>query len=109
MRAVKKNREYVVNDGNKDFYVKQGFDIVDDDGKIVEHGKGKSVSFKEYESVKKELDELKAKRASDEDKEDEIEILRAYALEHEIDLGKASTISGIVKKIKEYVPEESGE
>lgn len=49
MKAIKENKEYTVTEENKDFYVRQGFDIVNDDGNIVEHGKGKQIDYSEYQ------------------------------------------------------------
>ena len=55
--------------------------------------------------MKKELEELKENHGNADD-EDVMDILRCFAHEHGIDLGKSSSVSGIVKKIKEHVPKE---
>lgn len=103
MKAVKDNKEYVIGESQKKFYQDAGYDIRDDDGEVITYGRGKTVPYDEYEAVRKELDALK--KASDSVyNEDVINILRSYAHEHGIDIGKASTVSGIVKKIKEYAP-----
>lgn len=64
MIAVKGNRSYTITDADKAFYKKQGFDIVGDDGRILEHGDGKTVPYDKYEKVVKELEELKTKKKS---------------------------------------------
>lgn len=51
MKAIKANKEYTVTEENKDFYVKQGFDIVDEEGKILEYGKGKKVDYSKYQNL----------------------------------------------------------
>lgn len=105
MKAVKDNKEYMIDESQKKFYQDAGYDIKDDYGEVIAHGRGKTVPFGEYEAVKKELEELK-ENSDAVDSEDVIDILRCFAHEHEIDLGRASTVSGIVKKIKEYAPKE---
>lgn len=66
MKARKGNKIYNIVDAEKDFYLKQGFDILDDKGNITDHAPGKSVSFEEYQKLKekaakleKEIKELK--------------------------------------------------
>lgn len=62
MKAIKENKVYTVDNTTKDRYVKAGYDIYDDNGKLVENAKNKTVPYDEYEKVKKELEELKAKK-----------------------------------------------
>lgn len=69
MYAKKLNRVIQVNEQTKDFYVNQGYDICDDKGKVIEHGKGAKVSAvafeklaEENEKLKKQIEELKAKK-----------------------------------------------
>lgn len=56
MRAVKGNMEYDITEAQRKDFVKQGFDIIDGTGKVVEHGAGKTVPYAIYQ---KSLDELK--------------------------------------------------
>lgn len=58
MKAVKANKEYVVTEENKAFYVKQGFDIIDDDGNLVAYGKGKTVPYDDHVQAVKEVERL---------------------------------------------------
>lgn len=59
MKAVKGNKVYTITEAEKAFYAKQGFDIVDDEGKVIQHGAGKKVSFEDYEALKAENEKLK--------------------------------------------------
>ncbi len=52
MKAVKANKEYTVTEENRASYVAQGFDILDDKGKVIQNGKGKTVDYGEYEKLK---------------------------------------------------------
>lgn len=114
MRAKKDNKIYqVTTDAEKERYLKEGFDIYDDSGKIVEHSPVKKIAYGEYAKLKEENTALKAElenvqkvaeeavSGTSEENAAVVEILCAYALEHEIDLGRATSVSGIVKKIKE--------
>ena len=61
MVAVKGNVEYRITEAEKAMYIKNGFDILDDSGKKIADGAHKTVSYEQYEKVRKELEELKAK------------------------------------------------
>lgn len=61
VKALKGNREYSITEAEKTFYQKQGFDIIDDKGEVIEYGAGKTVSYEQYVAVVKELTELKEK------------------------------------------------
>ncbi len=61
MKAKKDNKVYEVDKITKDRYVKDGYDIYDDEGKLIECAKNKTVPYEEYEKIKKELEELKKK------------------------------------------------
>lgn len=59
--AVKGNREIAVeNDAQAKDLVKQGYDIVGGDGKLITAGRGKSVPYEQYEKVQTENETLKA-------------------------------------------------
>lgn len=64
MRAVKGNRVYTIDESSKARYQNEGFDIFDDKGDIVAHGKGKTASYAEYDTVKKENESLKQQLAA---------------------------------------------
>lgn len=116
MKARKENKVYqITKDAEKQRYLKAGYDIYDDEGKIVEHSPLKKVAYAELEKVqvenavlKEELETLKTENAAlregNADDAEVIAILTEYASEHEIDLGRATTVAGIAKKIKEAAP-----
>ena len=45
MKATKGNKVYTIDETQKAMYQAQGYDIVDDEGKIVQYGAGKTVSY----------------------------------------------------------------
>lgn len=51
MKAVKGNKEYLIDESQKKNYQDRGFDIIDDDGSVVTYGRGKTVPYDEYEKV----------------------------------------------------------
>lgn len=61
MRAVKGNRSYTITENDKEYYRKQGFDIIGEDGQVLEHGAGKTVPYEEYAKVLAENKKLKEK------------------------------------------------
>lgn len=63
MKAVKGNKVYLVDEKNKKDYQDRGFDILDDDGKVITYGRGKTVPYSDYEALKKENEALKAAAA----------------------------------------------
>lgn len=110
MRAKKENKVYrIATESEKKRYLNEGFDIYDEDGKIIEHSPKKKIAYGEYAKLQEENEALKAEVSAlkesagtnDTDNAKVIDVLTAYAKEHNIDLGKATTVSGIVKKINE--------
>lgn len=60
MTATKGNKVYTITEQEMQFYVDSGFDILDDTGKVIKHGRGKTVPYDEYLALKEELEALKA-------------------------------------------------
>jgi len=60
MKAVKRNKQYTIDETQKKHYVESGYDIYDDKGKLIENGRGKTVSYEEHMKVVEELEALKA-------------------------------------------------
>lgn len=59
MRAVKDNKVYTVStDQEKQFYMNNGYDIIGDDGKVVEYGVGKTVPYKDFAALKEKCSAL---------------------------------------------------
>lgn len=100
MKAIKGNKVYSITENQKKFYEDSGFDILNDHGEIIAYGKGKTVPYAKYAEVLEALEAAKSGDCQTESKE-VLEILKAYAQEHNIDLGKATTVSRVVKKIQE--------
>lgn len=62
MKAVKDNKIYTIErDFEKSRYLKEGFDIYDDDGKILEYSPLKKIAYSEYAKVVEENKVLRAK------------------------------------------------
>jgi len=51
MKATKGNKVYTIDETQKESYVAQGYDIVDDEGNIIKYGAGKSVSYEKYKEL----------------------------------------------------------
>lgn len=103
MRAVKDNKVYDISKVQKEEYLSLGYDIYDDEGQLLERSPKATVPYLDYEKVVKERDELKAqlnKISGDKFSAMEADELKAYAIEHGIDLGNATSKEGIIKKIK---------
>ena len=115
MTAEKGNKVYKILESEKAGYIAKGFDIFDESGKKISSGSGKTVSVEEYEKLKQENAALREEMKDAENNSDEegvVDILKEYASEHQIDIGQARTVSGIVKKVKEQLheqPEKAGE
>ena len=63
MRAVKGNREYTIDETQQKGYQDMGFDILDEDGKVVAYGRGKTVSYEEHVKAIREIEKLRARIA----------------------------------------------
>ncbi|MFV0394669.1 MAG: hypothetical protein ACK5LC_09780 [Coprobacillaceae bacterium] len=125
MKAIKGNKVYTISIKEKDAYLKQGYDVIDDAGNktispatnitVAEHKKKVEEAVKSKDA---EIEELKAKLAAKDAEieelkagnEDEITIspdmpvedLKAYAEEHGIDIGGAQAAKGIYDKIRAF-------
>lgn len=60
MKAIKNNKVYTVNEITKAQYLSQGYDIYDDNGKLLDKSPTATVPYSEYAEVKAELDKLKS-------------------------------------------------
>lgn len=58
MKATKGNKVYTIDETQKSMYQAQGYDIIDDDGKVIEYGAGKSVSYEEYKALEEKTTKL---------------------------------------------------
>ena len=71
MTAEKDNKVYTIDESMKNHYAAEGYDIKDDDGNVIAYGKGKTVSYEEYQKVVQELEALKDEKQKDEKQKDE--------------------------------------
>nr|DAE45611.1 MAG TPA: Thioester coiled coil peptide [Caudoviricetes sp.] len=71
MKATKGNKVYTIDETQKAMYQAQGYDIVGDDGKIVQYGAGKTVAYEEYKVLEEKVAKLEKenKKLKDEIKE----------------------------------------
>lgn len=78
MKARKENKEYTITPDSKEAYQEDGYDIFDDNGKMIARGRGKNVSTELYEKVLEENEKLKKelkaikKEASEKSKEEAV-------------------------------------
>ena len=64
MKAKKENKVYTINtDQEKSRYLKEGYDIYDDNGNLLEHSPLKKIAYSEYAKLLAENTALKARVA----------------------------------------------
>lgn len=97
MKATKGNKVYEVTEEQKQFYIDCGYDILDDEGNVVAYGKGKTVPYEQYAKLKEGLEEQNEKSND----AALVTVLQEYCKYKQIDIGKAATVSKIMKKIEE--------
>lgn len=105
MTAEKGNKVYTIDESMKARYLSEGFDVRNDEGKLISFGKGRTVPYEEHLKVLDELNALKAEKKQEPDQFSDmsIEELKAFAETNNINIGNASSQSGIVKKIREIL------
>lgn len=59
MKALKGNKVYTIDEKQKKNYVDAGFDIQDDNGKVIAYGRGKTVPYMDHVLLKEENEKLK--------------------------------------------------
>ncbi len=61
MKAKKENKVYTINtEQEAQRYLKDGYDIYDDDGNVRDYSPKKKIAFSEYMKVVKEIERLQA-------------------------------------------------
>ena len=70
MKASKGNKVYTIDETLKFSYQAQGYDILDDEGNIIQYGAGKTVSYEEYKALEEKSIKLEEedKKLKDENK-----------------------------------------
>lgn len=101
MKAVKNNKVYTITEEQQKFYADAGYDILGEDGTVLIHGRGKTVPYEKYAAAAEEARQLREQTGGAVNQEEVFKVLMVYCQEHEIDLGKTTTVSGALKKIKE--------
>lgn len=74
MRAVKGNKEYMIDESQQKGYQDMGFDILNDDGVVIAYGRGKTVLYDEHMKAVKEIEKLQELAA---ERSAEIDALKA--------------------------------
>ena len=103
MKAIKENKVYSINEQQELHYLSQGFDIHDDNGELIKRSPKATVSYSEYAELEAAHMELMAayeRLAGDGLGEMDVEQLKIYAAEHNIDIGQSTSQEGILKKIR---------
>lgn len=95
MFARKENKEYRINDSMKSAYLNDGYDIYDEDGKVIEYSPKKKITMTEHlEEVAKLKEEIEVLKATPSDTlQEEIETLKA-------ELEKAKKVPNNAKDLK---------
>ena len=75
MKALKGNKEYIIDEKQKKAYLEAGFDIKDDDGKVIAYGRGKTVPYADHAALKAENEALKAENEALKARNAELEAL----------------------------------
>lgn len=107
-KAKKENKIYKISESQISQYSDMGYDIYED-GELYKRSPKTKVSYQEYEALLKENEQLKAELAElkgDELSAMSVDELKAYAEEHGIDIGNATSKDGITKKIRASLKNE---
>ena len=64
MKAVKENKVYTIDETQRKAYAAQGFDITDENGRIIKYAAGKTVPYAQYATVLEENNRLKKQLAA---------------------------------------------
>ena len=51
MKATKGNKVYTIDEVQKDGYIAQGFDVLNDSGEVIAYGRGKTVPYGDYAAL----------------------------------------------------------
>lgn len=60
MKAVKANKQYTIAETEKASYLAQGYDIIDDNGTVIEHSPQATVSYSQFAALLAENSALAA-------------------------------------------------
>lgn len=65
LKVKKGNKVYKISEAEKTSYLANGYDVIDENGNVIEHALNSTVPYSEYIKVVKELEELKAAAEKD--------------------------------------------
>lgn len=94
LEARKENKVYIIDERQKDAYLKQGFDIYKN-GKVIEYTPLKTIKYSDHINKIKELE------AEAVIPETVMETLLNYAKHKNIDVGQTTSPNGVLAKILE--------
>lgn len=119
MEARKENKVYTITEAQKARYLKEGFDIYDEHGNVLEYTPLKTIKYNDH--IKKmnelsskkdeEIEKLKKLLESENQYSESIqelypesiqELLKAYAEKKSINIGSSTSPNGILTKILEF-------
>lgn len=109
LEARKENKVYKIDETMKDRYLKEGFDVYNENGEIVEHTPLKKIKYsdhlkaiadkdKEISALKETVTTLQSQETTAENVTD---LLKSYAKSKNIDIGSSTSANGILSKILE--------
>lgn len=109
LEARKENKVYKIDETMKDRYLKEGFDIYDENGQVIEYTPLKKIKYsdhvKEIAAKNEEINQLKETIESLQSQKVEAEnvtdLLKSYAESKNIDIGSSTSANGILSKILE--------
>lgn len=58
MKATKGNKVYTIDESQKSMYQAQGYDIADNEGKLLQYGAGKTVSYEKHKELEEKVTKL---------------------------------------------------
>ena len=58
MKAIKENREYTITEADVSSFRNEGYDIYDDNGKLIHYGVGKTVPYERYAKLMERVEAL---------------------------------------------------
>lgn len=109
LEARKENKVYMIDETMKDRYLKEGFDIYNEIGEIVEYTPLKKIKYSEHvkeiaakneeiNKLKENIDSLKNEKV---EFENVTELLKSYAISKNIEVGLTNSANKILSKILE--------
>lgn len=111
MEARKENKVYTITEAQKARYLKEGFDIYDEQGNVLEYTPLKTIKYNDHlkkmnELASKKDEEIKTLKTELENRanisaENVFDLLNKYAEEKGIDVGASTSATGILNKILE--------